>query len=84
MVCHVIVTLDMINVDGVSKAGMLVQVARIAPQVRIIDESPQVAFEVTVVYGVEACQRRKQPNIRFGNRVPYQEALRGQAGFEPI
>ena len=50
VVRHVVVTLDVIEVDGVTETWPLEEVARVAPQVRIVDQPPQIALEVPEVY----------------------------------
>jgi hypothetical protein len=50
----VIVPLDVVHVHGRGDAGLLVEIAQIVPEVRVVDDAPQIAFEVAVIDGVEA------------------------------
>src|SRR4051812_18438889 len=64
---HVIVPLDVIDVHPLGHARHLVEIAQIVRQVRIVRDAAQVAFEVAVVDGIEAHERRKQPPVCFGD-----------------
>ena len=66
-----------------AEAWRLVQFTRVRPQVRIVDEPPQITLEVHVVNGVEADQRGKQANVGFGQPRPHQVALASKPFFEP-
>ena len=56
---HVVVPLDVIQVDRLGDAGLLIQVHQVALQVWIIDDAPQVAFEMAVVKRVKTYERSK-------------------------
>ena len=71
----VIVPLDVIEIDGVRDARHLIQIAQIIPKICIVDDAPQIAFEVAVIDGVETYERREQPPIRFGDLPPDQITL---------
>lgn len=49
----------MIKVHGSGDAGLLVEIEQIGLQFRVIDEAPPVAFEMTVIDGVEADEAAK-------------------------
>jgi hypothetical protein len=49
------VPLDVIEVDGLAHAGDLVKFAHIVPEVLIINDTPQIAFEVVEVNTIESC-----------------------------
>ena len=51
--------LDVIQVDRLGDAGLLVQVQQIALQIWIIDDAPQVAFEMAVINRVKTHERAK-------------------------
>ncbi len=74
-VAAVIVPLDVIETDGVGDARHLIKIAQIIPQIWIVDDAPQIAFEVAVIDGVEANERREQPPIRFRDLPPDQITL---------
>src|SRR5688572_25610768 len=49
---HVVVLLDLVEVDGLAETGRLEEVTCIAPQVGHLDELVAVALEVAVIDGV--------------------------------
>ncbi len=51
--------LDVIEVHRLSDARLLVQIDQVALQIWIIDDAPQVAFEMAVINRVETHQRAK-------------------------
>ena len=53
---------------------MLVERARVAPESGIVDERPPIAFEVAVIDRIESHQRRKQPDVGFGQLFADEEA----------
>ena len=55
---HVVVAADVVEAHRLGDAGRLVEVARVRPEVRVVDDPAQAALEVDVVDGVEAQQRR--------------------------
>src|SRR5260370_35493519 len=66
-VTRVIVPLDLREVDGLRDARDLIQLAQIVPQIRIVDDAPQIAFEMTVIDRVEAHQRGEQAPVSLGD-----------------
>ncbi len=71
----VIMPLDVIHVDGRGDAGLLIKIAQIVREVRIVDDTPQVALEMAVVDGIEAYERREQPQVGLGDRAARKVAL---------
>src|SRR6516162_1881408 len=59
---QVVMALDVVEIHRIAEAGPPEQVACISPQIRVVDEAPQVAFEVQVIHGVEADERCEQPD----------------------
>lgn len=45
----VIVPLDVLEVHGPGDAGHLIEAARVGPQVRVVDDAPDVALEMTEI-----------------------------------
>ena len=74
----VVVPLDLHEVGGVAEAGALVEIPRVAPQVRVVGQPVQVALEVQVVDGVEPGQRREQPDVGLGQLAAEQEPAPAQ------
>ena len=48
----VVMLLDVVEVHGVGDAVGLVEVFEVAEEVRVVDDPPEVAFEMAVVDGV--------------------------------
>ena len=76
--------LDLREVRRVAEAGGLEQVAGVAPQRAELGQLLPVALEVAVVDGVEAGQRREQPDVGLGDRVAHEVAAVGQPLLEPV
>ncbi len=72
---HVVVPLDVVEVDSISEARRLEEVARVRPQHRHLAELLAVALEVAVVHGVEAHQGDEEAHVGLGDGVAHQEAL---------
>ena len=60
----IIVAFDVIEADSVSESRHLIEIAQIVSKIWIVDDAPQIAFEVTVVNGVEGDQRGEKPPVR--------------------
>ncbi len=58
-VTAVIVPLDIIEIDGVSDAGRLIEITDVSPQGLIVDEPAPIALEMTHVYRIKPHQGRK-------------------------
>src|SRR5438874_2469383 len=84
MVRHVVMALDVIEVDGLAETALLKQIARVGPKMRVVDDSPQVALEVAEVDGVETDERREQPDVRLGHPIANQIPLTAQPRVEPV
>ena len=84
LVGHVVVALDLVEVNRFAEAGALVQVAGVAPEVRVIDQPAQITLEVSEIDRVEAHQRGEQPDIGFGQLRTEQEALLRKPRLQPI
>jgi hypothetical protein len=65
----VVVLLDVEEVDRLGDAGVLIELARVGPQVRVVDQAPEVALEVADVDRIEPDQRGEQTPIGFGDPV---------------
>src|SRR2546430_11051700 len=60
----VVMTFDVIKVDGIGDAWLLIQVHQVSLQVGIIDNAPQVAFEMAVI-NRRSEERRGGKGCRF-------------------
>ena len=61
----VVVPLDVVKVHGVGDAVGLIEVFEVAEEVRIVDDSPNVALEMTMVDVVEAHEGDEQAPVGF-------------------
>lgn len=61
--------LDVPQVDRLGHARVLVDVARVIPQVRLVPQTPQVALEVVVVGGFEAHERDEHAHVGLGGTL---------------
>ena len=59
----VIVPFDVVEIDRVGDACHLVQVFEIPGELRVIDDTPEVAFEMAMINGIEPKQRDKQSPV---------------------
>ena len=76
---HVVMTLDVIEVDGLGDTGLLIQVHQVTLQVRVIDDAADVAFEVTVIDDVKPDERAEKSPVGFYDAIIEQVAACGQA-----
>src|SRR3569833_1226311 len=83
-VAPIVVRLILVNGDRARDSRNLVQLARVAPQRRIIDEAAHVALEVAVINRVKADQRGEQAPVGFRNEVAQQVTLAAQPLLQPV
>ena len=84
MVRHVVMALDVIEVDGLAETALLKQIARVGPKMRVVDDSPQVALEVAEVDAVETHERGEETDVRLGQLAVHEVPLRREAGLHPV
>lgn len=72
------------EIHGLGYSRLLVQVFQITPQVRVVQDAPEVALEVAVIDGVEAHQGREEGPIRLGNALPAEVASFGENSFPAV
>ena len=65
IVRDVVVAFDVVYIDGLGNAVGLVKIFQIPEQVRVVDDSSEIAFEMSVVHGVEPNQCNKKPPVGF-------------------
>ena len=53
----IVVTLDVIEIDGLRDSGNLIEIAQVSVEIRIIDDSPKIALEMPVINRIESNQR---------------------------
>lgn len=74
-VAVVIVPHDVVEIDGLRNSGILKQLTRVRPQVRIVDNPAAITFEMQMIDRVEPDQSREKTPIRFGDLIANQIAL---------
>src|SRR5215208_3404659 len=84
LVAPVVVLLDVVHVDRLCNAWSLIKILQIAPQVRVVHDTLQVALEVAVVDGVEANERGKEAPVGLRYAVATQVALGGENPFQVV
>ena len=80
----VVVLLDMIHAHGLRPPGNLKELTGVGPEVRVVHQTAQVAFEVPDIDRVKAQQRGEQPPVGFGQLRAEQVALPRQARLQPV
>ena len=65
VVGDVVMPLDVVEVHGVGDPVGLIEVFEVAEEVGVVDDPPEVAFEMAVVDSVEAYERDEQAPIGF-------------------
>lgn len=61
----VVVPLDVVDIHGLGNAVGLIEIFQIPEQVRVVDDSSEIAFEMSVVHGVEPNQCDEKPPVSF-------------------
>ncbi len=69
---HIIMALDVVEVDRVGDAWLLIQIRQVALQIRVIDDAAQVALEMAVINHVEPDKRAKKSPVRFDDAIAEQ------------
>ena len=67
--------LDLIDAYRLGDAGHLIKIAGVIPQIGIVGDAPQIAFEMAVINAVKADQRREQPPVSFRDAAINEIAL---------
>src|SRR4029077_107425 len=66
----------------VGDARLLIQIHQIALQIWVVDDTPQIAFEMAVIDDVESNECAKKSPVRLDNAIPKQVASFRQTLFE--
>ena len=80
----VVVMLDVRHVDGIRDSRHLVELAKVAREVRIIGDSAQIALEVADVHRIEANERGEEAPVGLRGAVPDEVALLGEPVLERV
>jgi hypothetical protein len=54
IMCNIVMTFDMIEIDRVGNAFLLIQVLEISKKIRIIHDTLNVAFKVSMIHGIKS------------------------------
>src|SRR5262245_36945946 len=81
---EVVVTFDVVEVDRVSNAGLLVEIEHVSVQIRIIHDAPQIALEVPVIHCVEPDEGAEKPPVCLRNLPAKEIAMHGEPAVEII
>lgn len=65
IVRDVVMPLDMVEIHGLGDTVGLVEVSEIPEEIRVIDDSSDIALKVSVVYRIETNQCDKKPPVGF-------------------
>lgn len=65
IVRDVVVAFDVVDIHGLGNAVGLVEIFQIPEQVRVVDDSSEIAFEMSMVHGIEPNQCDKKPPVGF-------------------
>lgn len=65
IVGHVVMTFNMIEIDGFGDSWGLINIAQIGEKVWITGDLAKIAFKMTVIDRVEADQGHEEPQVGF-------------------
>lgn len=71
---HIVMALDVVEIDGVGDARLLIKVHQVALEICVIDDAPDVAFEVPVINHVKSDKRAEKAPVHFDDPVIEQVA----------
>ena len=81
---HVVVTLDVVDVDRLGDIWLLVQITEVSGQVLIGSDALLVALEVPDVCGIKADQGDKKAPVGLVNLATGQESPVSKQSFQPV
>ena len=62
---QIVVSLNVIKVHRIGNTVGLIQVFQVAKKMWVINDSPDIAFEVTMIHGIKTNQRDEESPIGF-------------------
>ena len=83
-VTAVVMGLDVIQADRAGHARHLVQLQHVVPQIRIINQTAQIALEMDNIDRIKANQGSEQAPVGLGQLRASQVALLAQASLQPV
>ena len=69
VVSDVVVALDMIEINRLRDARLLIKIHQITLEAGIIDDAPKVTFEVEIINDIEPNECAEKPPVRFHDPV---------------
>jgi hypothetical protein len=69
-VCHIVVTLDVIEIHKLRDPRLLVEVPQVTVQVLVVHDPFEIALKMPVIHGVKSNQRVEQTPICLYDAVP--------------
>ena len=81
---HVVMTLDVIEIDRVDNAWVLIKVHQIALEIWVVDDAAQIALEMAVINDVESDECAEKSPIGFDHAVVEKKATLRQAFLQLI
>ena len=70
VVGHIVVTLDVVEVDRLGDAGLLVEIGQVTLEVRVVEDTAEAAFEMDVVDDVETDEGAEEPPVGLHDASP--------------
>ena len=75
LMAFVVMPFNMLHIDCLSDAGLLVQIAQVFRKVGIIGNAPDITLKMTYVDRIKPDQRGEQTPIRFSDLIARQIPL---------
>ena len=63
IVGDVVMAFDLIHIHGVRHVIVLIEIFEVAKQIGIINDAPDITFEMSMVHRVESDERDEQPPV---------------------
>ena len=71
---HVVVTFDVIEIDRLSDAGLLIQIHQISLKIRIIENTAHAALKMNVINDIEPNERTEKSPVALDDAIVEQVA----------
>ena len=81
---EVVMPLDVIEIYRVRNAGHLIEVFEVTGQIRVVDDAPEVAFEMSMIDGVKPDEGDKESPIGFDELRAEEIAPLAESGVQLI
>ena len=81
---EVVMPLDVIEIHRVRNAGHLIEVFEVTGQIRVVDDAPDVAFEMSMIDGIKPDEGDKESPIGFDELRTEEIAPLAESGVQLI